>query len=115
MIIDRCEELDKWSVCCTTQLADADNFYTKKQVDNIVIEAGAVTPDIVSGMIDSAISGKADIDDVYTDAEVDALLAGKANTADIPTKVSDLDNDLEFVSMEVVGNKLIFKTLNNNG
>lgn len=115
MIIDRCEELDKWSVCCTTQLASADNYYTKKEVDNIVIEAGAVTPDIVSGMIDSAISGKADIDEVYTDAEVDALLAGKANTADIPTKVSDLDNDLEFVSLEVVDTKLIFKTLNNNG
>lgn len=115
MIIDRECEFDKWSVCCTTQLADADNYYTKKQVDNIVIEAGAVTPDIVSGMIDSAISGKADIDDVYTDAEVDALLAGKANIADIPTKVSDLDNDLAFVSLEVSNNKLIFKSLNNNG
>ena len=115
MIIDRCEELEKWSVCCSTQLASADNYYTKKEVDNIVIEAGAVTPDIVSGMIDSAVSGKADIDDVYTDAEVDALLAGKADVGDIPTNVSELNNDLEFVSLEVSGTKLIFKTLNNNG
>lgn len=115
MTLNRDCELDRWCVAPTTIIADADNFYTKQQVDNIVIEAGAVTPDIVSGMIDSAISGKADIDDVYTDAEVDALLAGKANTADIPTKVSDLDNDLAFVSLEVSNNKLIFKSLNNNG
>lgn len=115
MIIDRCEDLDRWCIAPTTIIADADNYYTKKQVDQLIVEASGMTSGIVQSMIDESISGKADIDDVYTDAEVDALLAGKANTADIPTKVSDLDNDLAFVSMEVVGNKLIFKTLNNNG
>lgn len=115
MLIDRDCELDRWCICPTSVVADAQNYYTKAEVDNIVIEAGAVTPDIVSGMIDSAVSGKADIDEVYTDAEVDAMLADKADISDIPTEVSELNNDLEFVSLEVSGTKLIFKTLNNNG
>lgn len=115
MILNKDMQEDYWCICPTTALADADNFYTKKQVDNIVIEAGAVTPDIVSGMIDSAISGKADIDEVYTIEEINELLDDKADIEDIPMAVSELDNDLEFVSLEVVGNKLIFKTLNNNG
>ena len=115
MLIDRDCELDRWCICPTSVVADAQNYYTKAEVDNIVIEAGAVTPDIVSGMIDSAISGKADIDEVYTQAEVDAMLADKADIADIPTEVSELNNDLAFVSLEVVNTKLIFKTLNNNG
>lgn len=106
MIIDRDCEFDKWSVCCTTQLADANNYYTKKQVDDIVIEAGAVTPSIVSGMIE---------DYGYSKEEVDEFLDEKADTADIPTEVSELTNDLEFVSLEVQGNKLIFNTLNTNG
>lgn len=115
MLIDRDCELDRWCICPTSVVADAQNYYTKAEVDNIVIEAGAVTPSIVSGMIDSAISGKADIDEVYTQAEVDAMLAGKADVGDIPTNVSELNNDLAFVSLEVSGTKLIFKTLNNNG
>lgn len=115
MIIDRECELDKWSVCCTTQLANADNYYTKKQTEQLIVEASGMTSGIVQEMIDVSISGKADIDDVYTDDEVDALLANKADISDIPTEVSELDNDLEFVSLEVDGTKLIFKTLNTNG
>lgn len=115
MIINRCEDLDRWCVAPTTIIADADNYYTKKQVDQLIVEASGMTSGIVQSMIDDSISGKADIDEVYTIEEINELLDDKADIEDIPMAVSELDNDLEFVSLEVVGNKLIFKTLNNNG
>lgn len=111
MLINRDCELDKWSVCCTTELADDQNYYTKKQVDELIVEASGMTSGIVQSMIDESISGKADIDDVYTQAQIDALLAEKADTDDIPTKVSDLDNDLSFATITVVGTTLVISTI----
>ena len=106
MIIDRECELDKWSVCCTTQLANADNYYTKKQTEQLIVEASGMT----SGTVLDLVS-----DYTYDKETIDDFLFEKADIADIPTEVSELDNDLEFVSLEVDGTKLIFKTLNTNG
>ena len=89
MIIDRECELDKWSVCPTTMLADAQNYYTKKQVDDIVIEAGAVTPSIVSGMIEDYAYSKEEVNDLldekaYVSAvteAIDEIASGKVNVS----------------------------------
>lgn len=90
-----CEDMKYWSQCCTTQLADAENYYNKweidKKLDDIVISGGGVTSAQVETAIEEATSGKADTDyvneiaaqvsantlsilDRYTKEETDTLL-----------------------------------------
>ena len=102
--------------------ADADDVYTKSQVDdaleekqdtltpgeNIRIEnnvISAVVPEVdayTKQETDELLSQKADKSDTYTKEQVDTALAGKANASDIPTKTSDLDNDSGFVTGQEV-------------
>lgn len=42
-----------------------------------------------------------DLSDYYTKQETNTLLSGKANTSDIPTKVSQLQNDSGFITNQV--------------
>lgn len=58
-----------------------DNIYTKDEVDFLLDE-------------------KADLDSVYTKTDTDELLSVKANSSDIPTNVSDLNNDAGYISTE---------------
>jgi hypothetical protein len=50
-----------WRQCHTTELADANRYYQKweidKKLDDIVISGGGVTSGIVQTMIDESISG----------------------------------------------------------
>lgn len=89
------EELDRWAIQQTiTILANADYYYTKAEVDNLLkqISASGVTREEVEQMIAAAIQDKADKADVealsaqvmantsqllntYTKPEVNSLLA----------------------------------------
>lgn len=50
-----------WRQCHTTELADANRYYQKweidKKLDDIVISGGGVTSGVVQNMIDESISG----------------------------------------------------------
>lgn len=50
-----------WRQCHTTELADANRYYQKwevdKKIDDIVISGGSVTSGMVQDMIDESISG----------------------------------------------------------
>lgn len=68
MNINPYDSMNDWKQCCTTQLADAQRYYEKwqidKMIDDIVISGGGVTSGIVQEMIDESISGKADEEQV---------------------------------------------------
>ena len=81
--------------CVTPVVANADNYYTKSQVDEIVegIEVSGVTPEQVDEMIDDALL------DYYNSDEIDDALSLKQDisgmTAYATTAVTDaLSNDL---------------------
>lgn len=57
--------------------------------DNITIENNVIS------------ATGADLTDYYTKQETNTLLNGKANTSDIPTKVSQLQNDSGFITNQV--------------
>ena len=60
MIIRRDWVLDQWCVSPTTQLADADNYYTKAEIDKIIEEGGQFNPlnYYTKGETDTAIDKK---------------------------------------------------------
>lgn len=68
MNINPYDTMNDWKQCCTTQLADAQRYYEKwqidKMIDDLVISGGGVTSGIVQEMIDESISGKADEEQV---------------------------------------------------
>lgn len=78
------EDLKRWSVCCSTPLVPASNFYTKQQIDekldDIVISGGGITVDEVQEMIDE------NLDDYYTKDEIDSGFT---------TVNNELDNKLD--------------------
>lgn len=55
------DSMNNWNQCCTTELADAQRYYEKWQIDkmleDIVISGGGVTSGMVEEMIDESISG----------------------------------------------------------
>jgi hypothetical protein len=84
-MINRDAVLDFWCICPATAIADAQNYYTKKQVDDIVIESGGMTSGIVQSMIEEYTYDKLTIDykiatvqeSVYNKQEMDVLLGAK--------------------------------------
>jgi uncharacterized membrane protein YheB (UPF0754 family) len=73
------EELDRWAIQQTiTILANADYYYTKAEVDNLLeqISASGVTKEQVEEMIAAAIQDKAD------KADVEALSAQVASNTE---------------------------------
>ena len=54
------DSVNDWKQCCTTQLADAQRYYEKWQIDkmleDIVISGGGVTSGMVQEMIDESTS-----------------------------------------------------------
>lgn len=58
------DSVNDWKQCCSTQLADAQRYYEKWQIDkmleDIVISGGGVTSAEVETAIEKATSGKAD-------------------------------------------------------
>lgn len=87
-------DLNRWEVetNCNVVLANADYYYTKGQVDDLIEEHGGTTPEEVEEIVDRKIVTKADKSEVnalaeqvranteaildrYTKAEVNGLLA----------------------------------------
>lgn len=61
MIIRRdCVLNHVWNVVPTTQLADADNYYTKAEINKIMAEGGQFNPELyyTKGETDTAINEK---------------------------------------------------------
>ena len=85
------EDFTRWAVHQTvTVLANADYYYTKDEVDNLLeqITAHAVTREQVQEMINAAIADKAD------KAQVDELAAAvSANTAAILNRYTKEETD----------------------
>ena len=79
-------DLKRWESCNSTQLANAENYYTKGEVDNIVdelvISGGGVTSGEVITMINNAVATKAD----------------KSEIPIVPTKVSAFENDVPYLT-----------------
>lgn len=54
------DSVNDWKQCCTTQLADAQRYYEKWQIDkmleDIVVSGGGVTSGMVQEMIDESTS-----------------------------------------------------------
>ena len=80
----------RWEVSNSIELADADNYYTKPQideiVDGIVISGGGITSGQVQTMIDKSVSGKVDtstfnyysaITNTTINGKQDKLVAGR--------------------------------------
>jgi hypothetical protein len=79
-------DLTRWENCNSTQLANAENYYTKGEVDNIVdelvISGGGVTSGEVQTMINNAVATKAD----------------KSEIPVVPTNVSAFINDVPYLT-----------------
>lgn len=116
-------DMTRWCVQQTiTILANADYYYTKKEVDDIIsqIEGGGMTPQEVQAMINRSIAGKADKSDVdtlaaqvrentekilntYTKPEVNALLASyytKIQTNNMFANYSKVENSTLILNSE---------------
>lgn len=123
MTITPADDLDRWAVQQTiTILANADYYYTKTEVDNIIsqIIGGSLTPEEVQAMIDRSIAGKADKSEVdtlaaqvrentekilntYTKPEVNALLASyytKIQTNNMFANYSKVENNTLILNSE---------------
>jgi hypothetical protein len=123
MTITPAEDFDRWAVQQTiTILANADYYYTKTEVDNIIsqIIGGSLTPEEVQAMIDRSIAGKADQSEVdtlaaqvrentekilntYTKPEVNALLASyytKIQTNNMFANYSKVENSTLILNSE---------------
>ena len=117
------EELDRWTVQQTiTILANADYYYTKAEVDNLLerITASGVTKEEVEEMIAVAIQNKADkaqvealsaqvasnterILNTYTKPEVNSLLASyytKIQTNNMFANYSKVENTTLILNSE---------------
>lgn len=78
------------------------------KINNVVVaqEKGQSTADVMSqkavtddiNALETAITNKADKSNVYTKSETDTKLGTKANSSDIPTKVSQLTNDSGYLT-----------------
>lgn len=72
--------------CCVPIVANADNYYTKSEIDekidDIVISGGGITSDEVQTMIDSSIADKADKSEIPT----------------VPKNVSAFVNDVPYLT-----------------
>jgi hypothetical protein len=69
MIYPDCE-MRRWEYCDNTVvLANADNYYTKKQVEDLIDDVSGMTPAEVQEQIDDSIRTKADKSQVNEIAE----------------------------------------------
>ena len=55
-------DMNRWETQCSSYIVDADNYYTKKEVDDLIEGASGccITPEEVDDKIDEAVSGKQD-------------------------------------------------------
>jgi len=78
--IDPYGDMRYWRQCCTTQLADADRYYEKWEIDKII--TGEMPIEEIQEMVDEAVSGA--VEDLATKEALDNLAQQvSANTAAI--------------------------------
>ena len=88
-------DLRRWESCDSVQLANADNYYTKKEVDDllddIVVSGDGITADEAQDLIDSSLEDYYDKDEI--DAAFDTVNDELANKLDAsaytPTDLTD--------------------------
>lgn len=68
MIINPQCQQDYWSVCPTTQLADADNYYTKAEID-------ARIPSDYQELVDDVVTLTEEVQDLYNKMDEKADLS----------------------------------------
>lgn len=77
-------DLRRWESCDSVQLANADNYYTKKEVDDllddIVVSGDGITADEAQNLIDSSLEDYYDKDEI--DAAFDSVNDELANKLD---------------------------------
>lgn len=77
-------DLRRWESCDSVQLANADNYYTKKEVDDllddIVVSGDGITADEAQDLIDSSLQDYYDKDEI--DAAFDTVNNELANKLD---------------------------------
>lgn len=109
--INPCCDMEKWEVMPTTALANADNYYTKNQVDDLIEGVSGMTPQDVQDDIDASISAYSltveeelankldvsaytptDLSQYYTSAETEEAIAeavsGKQDTLIAGTNIT---------------------------
>ena len=52
--INPCEDARAWKVCQSVEIANAGNYYTKRQVDKLI--TGELTPEEIQEMVDESVS-----------------------------------------------------------
>ncbi len=98
-------DMTRWESCPSSIIADADNYYTKHQVDELIESASGccITPEEVDEKISEAVSGKADTS--YVDDELAKKLDASAYT---PTDLSNY-----YTKSETSGKTELSTALNN--
>lgn len=93
------EDLKRWSVCCSTPLVPASNFYTKNQVDekleDISISGGGITSGEVQTQIDASVEPIEGSVEALSGAveQLSSDLENKADKSDIPSLDNYYDKD----------------------
>ena len=87
MKIDRELMMDVWCVCPTTALADADNYYTKQEIDDIVDDISGLTTEQVEDIVEDYTYSKTDIDNALAD-KVDATAITSSITEQVDEAVA---------------------------
>lgn len=104
-------DLRRWETQPTSYIADAENYYTKVEIDTKledIVESGCcITPQEVDEKIDAAISG-IDLSDYATQQWVEdkhyisgvdlSNYATKSEIPTVPTKVSAFENDVPYLT-----------------
>lgn len=82
-----------------TEKADKIDTYSKHEVDSLIENVEVDLSEYAKKEdVDLKLERKADKSDTFTKEEVIFELGSKANISDIPTKVSDLENDSNFTT-----------------
>lgn len=97
--------------CCVPVVANADNYYTKSEVDqkldDIVISGGGVTSGVVESMIDDAMEYKQDVLTAGDGIEID-----EDNIISVTGGIITIDEQLNSGSTNAVANSAITKAIN---
>lgn len=108
MIYPDCD-MKRWECCDTSViLANADYYYTKEQVDDIVEDIEGVDEEEVQDMIDRSIRNKADKSEV---AAVDAKVNNTYTKQEVNSLVQNFLSKMEANSMFADYSKVEGKTL----
>ena len=97
-----CKDVERWESCPASIIADADNYYTKHQVDEL-ISGSSSSCCITEEEVDEKISAATDdiegwVQDQHYITGVD--LSDYALKSDIPTDVSALNNDVGYITTD---------------